>query len=155
MKHREALDAFRRFRDYYDISDGYGHPDYLFWQNLLKKIVEKMEYYEVTDVEESIQKSLETVRKIYTGLEDTQELKTELLHCLQRYYDYCGTQATDTSVKHRTAIEPLLHNCENAHELTCLISIIKSPVGGARSIENNCPGFTDFMEKFQFPTVAY
>lgn len=51
LKKREELRAFRNFRDYYNISDGYGHPDYLFWQRYLNDIVEKMEYYNVDEVD--------------------------------------------------------------------------------------------------------
>ena len=53
------LDNFRRFRDYYDICGDYSHPDYLFWQKCLNDVVEKMEYYEVNEVDVSIEKSLE------------------------------------------------------------------------------------------------
>ena len=67
LKKQAELKAFREFRDYYDISDGYSQPDYLFWQRHLNDIVEKMEYYDVDEVEESIQKSLETIRAIYKG----------------------------------------------------------------------------------------
>ena len=50
LKKQKELDTFRKFRDYYDLVDGYSHPDYLFWQQHLKDIVEKMEYYDVDDV---------------------------------------------------------------------------------------------------------
>ena len=67
------LDNFRRFRDYYDICGDYSHPDYLFWQKCLNDVVEKMEYYEVNEVDVSIEKSLETLKSIYDGKRVTTE----------------------------------------------------------------------------------
>ena len=40
LKKKDELAAFRKFRDYYDIVNGYGHPDYLFWQRVLNDVVE-------------------------------------------------------------------------------------------------------------------
>ena len=52
--HKPDLDNFRKFRDNFDILDSSNHPDHLFWQQHLNAVVEKMEYYGVDDVEESI-----------------------------------------------------------------------------------------------------
>ena len=49
LKYQRHLDCFRKFRDYFDISDG-SRPNYLFWQPILREVVEKMEYYDVDDV---------------------------------------------------------------------------------------------------------
>ena len=64
-KHAQDLENFRKFRDYYDICNGYGHPDYLFWQRDLYDVVEKMDYYDVTNVQMSIDKSIETLKKVF------------------------------------------------------------------------------------------
>ena len=61
------LTNFRIFRDHYDICDGYNHPDYLFWQRILNDVVEKMEYYNVNEVEESIKRSIETLKIVFNG----------------------------------------------------------------------------------------
>lgn len=146
LKKQAELKAFREFRDYYDISDDYSHPDYLFWQRYLNDIVEKMEYYNVDEVEESIQKSLETIRAIYKGKENTQKDKECLLKYLRNYYKYIEDKNTNAAKEQQTAIKPLLSHCENAYELTTLISMMKKPVGGITTTENSCPGYTDFMD---------
>jgi len=80
LKKEKTLESFRAFRDMYDISDIYGHPDYLFWQNHLKEIVEKMEYYDVKDVTESIEKSKETVEKVF---KEPSESASNRYYCYQ------------------------------------------------------------------------
>ena len=65
-KYRNDLDNFRSFRNYFNIcGKSYDHPDYLFWQRYLRDVVEKMEYYKVDEVEESIQKSLLTLKSVF------------------------------------------------------------------------------------------
>ena len=82
------LENFRKFRDYFDIMDG-NRPDYLFWQPILRAVVEKMEYYGVDDVTESIQESTSTIKKIYNADFLNQELKDNLVNTLKVYRDYC------------------------------------------------------------------
>lgn len=149
LKKRAELDAFRHFRNYFDLSDGYGRPDYLFWQRHLKDIVEKMEYYNVDEVETSIEKSLETVCAIYAGRKFTNEDKEKLLKYLQSYYAYIKDATTSAADEQRRVIKPLLNHCENAYELTPLFSKMKKPVGGESATEQNCPGYAEFMDSMQ------
>jgi len=59
--------VFREFRAAFDIKDSKSRPDHLFWLPELKTIVDKMEYYDIKDVTKSIEKSYDTVEKIFTG----------------------------------------------------------------------------------------
>lgn len=58
--------TFRRFREAFDIKDG-NKPYHLFWLPELKAIVDKMEYYDIQDVQESITKSVDVASTIFTG----------------------------------------------------------------------------------------
>ncbi len=154
LKKTAELEAFRRFRDYFDMLDGYNHPDYLFWQRHLKDVVEKMEYYNVNDVEESIKRNLETARTIYSGEETTKEKFDALMAFLRSYYDYISDKTTGAAQEQKALIKPLLAHCEDAHELLVLVSGMKSPVGGGNKIEANCPGYTQFMADLQLLSVT-
>ena len=48
--------VFREFRDTFDIKNG-SKPDHLFWLPELKSIVDKMKYYDINDVQKSIEES--------------------------------------------------------------------------------------------------
>ena len=109
LKKREELKSFRNFRDYYAVADGYGHPDYLFWQRYLNDIVEKMEYYNVDEVGESIQKSLETMKAIYTAPPvDYAAIK----ETLRGYGDFCkgkSRKEDDKADRHCKTVERLMN----------------------------------------------
>lgn len=146
LKKKSELDAFRKFRDYYDVANGYGHPDYLFWQRVLNDVVEKMEYYDVDDVSESINKSIETLKTVFKGPVINEEKRAELMTYLRKYYDYIGGITTAAAQEQRLLIEPLLVHSKNVRELVGPIAkIAKSPVGGGKSIESKCPGFNQFI----------
>ena len=146
LKKKSELEAFRKFRDYYDVANGYGHPDYLFWQRVLNDVVEKMEYYDVDDVSESINKSIETLKTVFKGPVINEEKRAELMTFLRKYYDYIGGSTTAAAQEQRLLIEPLLAHSKNVRELVGPIAkIAKNPVGGGKSIESKCPGFNQFI----------
>lgn len=146
LKKKSELDAFRKFRDYYEVANGYGHPDYLFWQRVLNDVVEKMEYYDVDDVSESINKSIETLKTVFKGPVINEEKRAELMNYLRKYYDYIGGSTTTAAQEQRLLIEPLLAHSKNVRELVGPIAkIAKSPVGGVKSIESKCLGFNQFI----------
>lgn len=154
QKKKAELDTFRKFRDHFEITDAYSHPDDLFWQRHLKDIVEKMEYYEVDDVQESIRKSIETIRKVYSGHPITDQTKDALYDYLSKYYAYALSSTTAAAETQRKAIKPLLDHKEDVHELMSLSSVMKSPVGGASKIETKCPGYTQFMADLQDLSIS-
>src|SRR5574344_2124989 len=143
-EYKQDLENFRNFRDRYDISDGYSHPDYLFWQRILNDVVEKMEYYDVDDVPESIDKNLETLNFIYTGVPVNNEDLEEMLQFLKKYYDYCKTQTTQKATEAAEAVKPLLNNINSIYDIVAVQSKIK-PIG--RDMDVKCPGYTDFIDK--------
>lgn len=143
--HKEDLENFRKFREYYDICDGYGHPDYFFWQNYLSKVVEKMEYYNVDDVKESIEKSVATLKEVFNEAKGDE--LSSLLEYLKSYHDYCLTQTTTKAREHAEKIAPLLNKCDGINDFLPLLSDMQAPVGG-KGIEDACPGYNDFMEQF-------
>ena len=126
-EHKEDLENFRKFRDYFDISDSYSHPDYLFWQKYLNDVVEKMEYYGVDDVEESIQKSIETLKSVYTGKPIDYNF---IASALKEYGDFCRRKSTAPNDKaDRTAneIEKVLRGHQNHEWFMSVKNIMKDP----------------------------
>ena len=152
--HLDDMENFRKFREYYDISDGYGHPDYLFWQRYLNDAAEKMEYYNVDDVEESIKKSIATLKQVFNNPQADEELKESLLGYLKKYHDFCLTTTTSSAKKQIEKIAPLLKKCDGINMLLPLLSEMKKPVGGVTTIEDACPGYNDFMEKFSILPIS-
>ena len=63
----EDRKVFREFRELFDIKD-VNKPYHLFWLPELKVIVDKMEYYDIQNVNESIEKSMETITKVFHGM---------------------------------------------------------------------------------------
>jgi ATP-dependent exoDNAse (exonuclease V) beta subunit len=150
-EHKEDLENFRKFRDYFDILDSSSHPDHLFWQQHLNAVVEKMEYYGVNEVEESIEKSIETLREIYTGRKIDFNALEELRNYLKKYLDYLATNDTATARTQEEEIRPLL-NFKYATELSPLLGsngMTNKPVGGEKKIESKCPGFASFCDTLQ------
>ena len=146
------LDNFRRFRDYYDICGDYSHPDYLFWQKCLNDVVEKMEYYEVNEVDVSIEKSLETLKSIYDGKRVTTETLKNLVDYLKKYYAYLQNLTTSDAKKQVEKIKPILLSCHHVSDLYPLQKL--TPAGGATKIESNCPGFTEFKNTLCEATIS-
>ena len=145
VKRQQDLDNFRRFRDHFDICDGFSHPDYLFWQRHLNEVVEKMEYYDVNDVETSIERSFETLEALYSGEVFTEEKKKGFLDFLGRYYEYVQTCTTGEAEKQRPLLKAVLHHCDDIGDLLPLVGL--KPAAQPGNIETNCPGFTDFVEE--------
>ena len=152
VKRQQDLDNFRRFRDHFDICDGFSHPDYLFWQRHLNEVVEKMEYYDVNDVETSIEKSFETLETLYSGEVFTEEKKKGFLDFLGRYYEYVQTCTTGEAEKQRPLLKAVLHHCDDIGDLLPLVGL--KPAAQAGNIETNCPGFTDFVEELNRMVVS-
>ena len=142
LKIQPYLDSFNCFREYYGIAD------FQFWQKYLKLVMEKMVYYDVDEVDTSITKSMETLKQVFNKNIDADE-KNELLAYLQKYYDFSLNFTTIEAKKQQQVILPLLKQCTCIHDLCVLVSDMKKPVGGPSKIENNCPGYTDFMAKLQ------
>lgn len=145
LKAQHHLDHFKAFREHYDICDGYGKPDYLFWQGYLKDVVEKMEYYNVNTIQTSIDKSMDTLKAVFNK-KVSQNIKDQLLNYLNAYYRYLLNQTSKTADDQRKAIAPLL-NCKDVWELLPLASALGKPVGGATHIDKNCPEYNMFMSK--------
>lgn len=148
--HKEDLENFRKFREYYDICDGYGHPDYFFWKHYLSEVVEKMEYYNVDDVEESIVNSIATLRQVYNGAVVDDAMKKSLRGYLKKYQDYCLTikdgRSKDKAKRHAEMVEALHNKCDGINDLLRLLSDMKEPVGGEKKIEESCPGYNRFID---------
>lgn len=145
------LDNFRKFRDYYDIRGNFDHPDYLFWQKYLNEVVEKMEYYEVNEVETSIEKSKETLQALYDQKKVTPEIIKKLTDYLKKYYTYIQPSTIQAAKKQREEIRQILQNCKQVNAFFPLLNL--SPVG-LTQIENRCKGFTEFMDTLNLAYVS-
>lgn len=115
------------------------------WNGYLRDIVESMEYYDVSDLQESKEKSIETLNDIF--IED--EVDTDALrNYLKSYYNYIESANTDAAKNQREQIKPLL-NFSSVFELSSLeSSMMRSPVGGVKKIETKCPGFEEFRKRY-------
>ena len=147
-------DNFNKFRDFFDVCDKNGHPDHLFWRNYLKNIAEKIEYYNVRDLEESIDKSIETLKQVYNGPKFDNDLRDSLLAYLKKYHKYCESQTTNVAKEHAEKIAPLLNETDDIRDFLPLVSIMKKPVGGNTKIENNCPGYDHFITQLSKLSVS-
>ncbi|MBR4560923.1 MAG: UvrD-helicase domain-containing protein [Bacteroidales bacterium] len=146
LKAQADLDNFKRFRNYFDICDSSGNPDYLFWQRYLRDIVEKMEYYNVTNLQTSIDKSMETLKAVFNKKTDS-NIKDQLLADLNAYYQFIRVINKKIAIEQAQIIAPLLKNCNDAKDLLPLASALKKPVGGPTTINSNCPEYASFMSK--------
>ena len=140
---REHLQNFRRFRDCFDIKDSYGHPDYLFWHSYLNAVVEKMEYYNVDDVEESVTRSLHTARTIYNGAELTDKTIARLREYLACYVDFISGESSKKADAQKALLDDLL-NFRDIAEFAALYEVRKDPVS-PKKLEKNCPWYGDFV----------
>lgn len=132
---------FKAFEDYEKYFCKEGNS----WNGYLRDIVESMEYYDVSDLQESKEKSIETLNDIF--IED--EVDTDALrNYLKSYYNYIESANTDAAKKQREQIKPLL-NFSSVFELSSLeSSMMRSPVGGVKKIETKCPGFEEFRKRY-------
>lgn len=157
LKAQADLDNFKRFRNHFDICDSSSNPDYLFWQRYLRDIVEKMEYYNVTNLQVSIDKSIETLRAVFNKHVNS-SLLPQLLNYLNAYYNYVvayipTTNKNATAIKQRDSIKPLL-NCTDVMDLLPLSKVIESPVGGKTKIDKSCPEYSLLMSQLsQLPAA--
>ena len=146
LKKREELRAFRNFRDYYNISDGYGHPDYLFWQRYLNNIVEKMEYYNVDEVGESIQKSLDTIKAIYTAPPvDYAAIK----EALKEYGDFCRgkiQKEDDKADRHSKTVDRLM-NMKLDREWLFQVQKLRSDLCSPKAAAKDCVEFLTLLDQ--------
>ena len=140
QKKQKELETFRKFRDYFDIVDGYGHPDYLFWQRHLKDVVEKMEYYDVNDVEESIKRSIDTTAKIYRGKHVDYDF---IAKALKEYGDFCEAHTTrdnDPGDLGRKGVKRLLTETRDHEWLLSAKELLKKPCS-EKTAGKECPNF--------------
>ena len=143
LKYKQHLENFRNFRDYFDITND-NRPDYLFWQPILKDVVEKMEYYEVNNVRESIDKSVDTIRSVYKGPSLDPQLKDDLVDYLKKHQAFLKNEGSDKANRQTEEISTILTNFD--FNLVPTLKVVNDPVKPAK-IEQLCPGYNDFHDK--------
>ena len=147
-KYKEDLKNFRIFRDFYNICDGYGYPDYLFWQRYLNDVVEKMEYYDVDDIEESIEKSIETLRQVYNKSDADHDM---IARALQEYRDFCGKNIKengDKAERHYNAAAQLINQPHNQEWLNA-VKVLFKDLCKAKSAVKECATLNDAIENIK------
>jgi ATP-dependent exoDNAse (exonuclease V) beta subunit len=148
QEYQEEQRIFAQFRSHYHKVDQYGHAVDRFWEQILKKVVEKMNYYHVDDVEESIQRSIQQVEAIYTAPEYTEKDIASLREYLEAYLKLCKEDTTKAAKDQVAAIEPILKKpITGPYDLLSMLS--KAPVGGKTTIEQRCPGYGRFIQAIQ------
>ena len=146
-QYRNDLDNFRKFRDFYDVSNGYGHPDHLFWQRYLNSVVEKMEYYEVNYVEESIDKSLDTLRQVFNKQDADYNL---IAKALKEYRDFCGTKNSETARKAYNGVARLINQAPNQEWLSEVKVLFKKEnFCSPKSAVKECADLNDAIENLR------
>ena len=154
-EHKADLDNFRKFRDYFDILDSSSHPDHLFWQQHLNAVVEKMEYYGVDDVEDSIKKSIETLRAVYKGKPVDYDF---IASALKEYGKFCETKFDDArsgakAHEHYDAIAQLLNENRDRNWLTRVQMLMKSPCC-EKAAEKACTNFTNLKDQLSLADTS-
>ena len=147
-EHKSDLDNFRKFRDFFDILDSSNHPDHLFWQQHLNSVVEKMEYYGVDVVDISTQKSIETLRAVYTGKPVDYNF---IASALKEYGNFCATKFDDgrsgtKAHEHYDAVAKLLHEKRDQDWLTRVKTLMKTPCC-EKAAEQACTNFTNLKDQ--------
>ena len=147
-EHKSDLDNFRKFREFFDILDSSNHPDHLFWQQHLNSVVEKMEYYGVDVVDISTQKSIETLRAVYTG---TPVDYNFIASALKEYGNFCATKFDDgrsgtKAHEHYDAVAKLLHEKRDQDWLTRVKTLMKTPCC-EKAAEQACTNFTNLKDQ--------
>ena len=155
-EHKTDLDNFRRFRDYFDIQDASGHPDYLFWQQYLNAVVEKMEYYGVNEVETSTQKSIETLKAVYTEKPINYNF---IASALKEYGNFCTTKFNDgrsgpKAHEHYDTVAKLLLEAKRDQDwLTRVKTLMKSPCC-EKAAEQTCTNFTNLKDQLSLADTS-
>jgi ATP-dependent exoDNAse (exonuclease V) beta subunit len=91
--------VFRDFRDAFDIMEpGSSKPYHLFWLPELKDIVDKMEYYDIGSVGESVRKSQELAQMVFTGM-DIPSALTRINEYLPALRSRCEDLTTAKAIK--------------------------------------------------------
>lgn len=147
-EHKSDLENFRKFRDFFDILDSSNHPDHLFWQQHLNAVVEKMEYYDVDVVEVSTQKSIETLRAVYTGKPVDYNF---IASALKEYGNFCATKFDDgrsgtKAHEHYDAVAKLLLEKRDQDWLTRVKTLMKTPCC-EKAAEQACTNFTNLKDQ--------
>ena len=137
------LKNFQTFRDHFNIMDG-SRPDHLFWQPILKSVVEKMEYYEVTNVTESIKESIDTLKDVFNGPALDDNLKEDIIDYLKKYNLLLSRETSKTADDQSKEIVGLLNNFD--FNAVAGLEMVKKPIKPAQ-IESLCPGYNDFKDK--------
>lgn len=143
LEQGQHLQNFKDFRDHFNIMDG-SRPDHLFWQPILRSVVEKMEYYEVDDVQESIDESIQTLQAVFIGPALDQNLKDAIVDYLKKYNHLLAGETSKTADDQSKEIVNLLNNFD-FNSVTGL-EMVKKPIK-AKSINSLCPGYEDFTNK--------
>ena len=145
---QQDLKNFRRFRDYYDICDGFSHPDYLFWQRHLNEVVEKMDYYEVNEIETSIEKSLETLKALYTSGKPDYSMMAE---ALKEYGAFCQGRSKEPGDKAATqaaTIVRLLKMKPDHNWLMEVKELMSDPVA-EKSAQKDCVHYAQLINALE------
>lgn len=161
MVTKEDWDTFRRMRTTFDLKNGYGQPNNLYWLPDVKDIVEKMDYYNVTDVEESIEKSTATARKIFTGpkLKDiagSDPMKSYLMKYKKYHEKEIGKKGTiPKSTQDRMAqINYFLeHGVRSFKDLLDLSSLVENTLKGFLKIIDNFEAVQMCLNSSEFGDV--
>lgn len=109
------LQAFRDFRNQFNVKDGYGHSNHLFWLPELKNIVDKMAYYDIKTTKKSIDESKAVAKKVFNG----REFK-ELFGDIDKYLDALKSRcnAIKDKPKSKSKAERFLSAIEKVGKIT-------------------------------------
>ena len=145
---QQDLKNFRRFRDYYDICDGFSHPDYLFWQRHLNEVVEKMDYYEVNEIETSIEKSLETLKALYTSGKPDYSMMAE---ALKEYGAFCQGRSKEPGDKAATQAATIVRLLKMKPDHSWLMEVkelMSDPVA-EKSAQKDCVHYAQLINALE------
>lgn len=95
------------------------------WQYYLREVITKMSYYQVTELSESLKRSKETLRSIFTGIPWNEQIKKEFDQLLQQKIIYLESKINKTNQEKIKLIKENKRYDESYRQFTSLRKIFE------------------------------
>lgn len=128
----QEISFFNDFRQEFDLKVGKpAKPDYDFWQDHLKKIVDSIDAYNIGDQDVSVEKSKEVARLIFNGTAEVE--KDRIGDFLRSYKSYCSGYTTKEAQKTIVKIESIAAARLCYASLARIAKLLEKPIGGQKA----------------------
>ncbi|MDL2241835.1 UvrD-helicase domain-containing protein [Bacteroidales bacterium OttesenSCG-928-L03] len=131
----EQVSFFAGFRNEFDLKTTAGsissRDDDDFWLNHLRKIVDAIDTYNISDLGVSIAKSKESVYAIFNS--NTRLNEDQIAAFLQNYKFFCGGQDSNVARSTIDTIETIGYNDYSYANISAISKLLGKPVGGKKA----------------------